>query len=109
MTRIARLLAASAAIAFPGLALAQARSPATGQTVPCLERSAAIDHLSKKYSESPVAMGLTHNGAVLEILSSNTGENWTIIVTMPNGTACMIAAGRSWEKVPRTAQVGPGA
>lgn len=109
MKRIASLLAASIATASPGLALAQTQPPAAGQTVPCLERSAAIAHLGKKYSEAPVAMGLTHNGAVLEVLSSDTGDNWTIIVTMPNGTTCMIAAGQSWEKVPRTALLGPGA
>jgi hypothetical protein len=87
-----------------GLTAASMAASAAGQardkTVPCLKRSTAIKHLGKKYSEIPVATGLTNNGAVLEVLSSKTGKNWTIMVTLPNGTACMIAAGENWEKVP---------
>lgn len=84
-------------------------SQAGNKTVPCLKRSTAVKHLGKKYSETPVATGLTNNGAVLEVLSSKTGQNWTIIVTLPNGTACMIAAGQNWEKVPFAQMLGPKA
>ena len=45
----------------------------------------------------PVAMGLANNGGVIEILSSPRGATWTIILTMPNGVTCMIAAGENWE------------
>ena len=48
-----------------------------------------------------MAIGLANNGGVIEVLSSQTGTSWTIIITMPNGTSCMIAAGENWEKVPR--------
>jgi hypothetical protein len=88
-------------------------APAAGQsrggTVPCLNRTAAIKHLGKKFAETPVASGLTNNGAVLEVLTSKTGGNWTIMVTLPNGTACMIAAGRNWEKIPFVKILGPKA
>ena len=77
--------------------------------MPCLKRSATIKHLGKNYSEIPVATGLTNNGAVLEVLSSKTGKNWTIMVTLPNGTACMIAAGQNWEKIPFVKIFGPKA
>ncbi len=74
-----------------GLTAASLAAPAAsqeqGKTVPCLK---AVKHLGKKYSEIPVAIGPTNNGAVLEVLSSNSGKNWTIMVTLPNGTACMI-------------------
>ena len=53
-------------------------------------------------------MGLTNNGGVIEVLSSKTGERWTII-TMPNGTACMIAAGEKWEAIPKIASFDPTA
>ena len=61
----------------------------------------------QKYSEIPVATGLTNNGAVLEVLSLKTGKNWTIMVTLPNGTACMIAAGQNWEQIPFAKIFGP--
>ncbi len=64
----------------------------------CTERSEVLGHLATKYSEAPVAMGLANNGGVIEVLSSDT--SWTIIITMPNGVSCMLAAGESWESLP---------
>ncbi len=72
---------------------------ALAQRPACTKRGDVVDHLGKKYSEVPVAMGLANNGGVIEVLSSKTGESWTIIITMPNGTACMIAAGENWEEI----------
>lgn len=89
--------------------VAPAASQEQGKTVPCLKRSVAIKHLGKIYSEIPVATGLTNNGAVLEVLSSKTGKNWTIMVTLPNGTACMIAAGQNRAKIPFAKIFGPEA
>ena len=85
-----------------------ARSVAAQQPA-CTERSDVLDHLNSQYSEAPVAMGLANNGGVIEILSSKTGKSWTIILTMPNGTTCMIAAGENWESLRHLVQAGPAA
>ena len=77
--------------------------------VPCTKRADVVSHLANKYSEKPVAIGLANNGGVIEVLSSGSGESWTIIITMPNGTACMIAAGENWEEVPKVATLEPSA
>ena len=82
---------------------------AAAQQPACTDRTDVLDHLSNKYSEAPVAMGIANNGGVIEILSSKTGNSWTIILTMPNGMTCMIAAGENWESIPRIVQVGPAA
>jgi hypothetical protein len=74
---------------------------AYAQQPACTKRSDILSHLANKYSEAPVAIGLANNGGVLEVLSSQSGKSWTIILTMPNGTACMIAAGENWEAVPQ--------
>ncbi len=66
----------------------------------CTNRSEVLGHLATKYSEAPVAMGLTNNGGVIEVLTSGEGSSWTIIITMPNGVSCMLAAGESWESLP---------
>ncbi len=66
----------------------------------CTERSEVLGHLATRYSEAPVAMGLANNGGVIEVLSSGKGTSWTIIITMPNGVSCMLAAGESWESLP---------
>ena len=69
----------------------------------CASRSRVLDLLSSKYAEAPVALGRTEDGRVLEVLSSLDGKTWTIIVTMPDGTSCMVAAGKGWERLPRIA------
>ncbi len=66
----------------------------------CTDRSEVLGHLATKYSEAPVAMGLANNGGVIEVLTSGSGTSWTIIITMPNGVSCMLAAGESWERLP---------
>lgn len=72
----------------------------------CSERTNFINALATVHSESPVAMGLGANGSVVEVLASKTGS-WTILVTSPNGTTCVVAVGEGWEEL-KTAP-GPAA
>ena len=62
----------------------------------CGERGKIVANLKKIYSEEPVAIGLSSNGGLIEILVSPTGT-FTIILTQPNGWACVMAAGEDWE------------
>ena len=66
----------------------------------CGERRAIVATLEKTYSETPVSMGLAGNGAIIEILASPSGT-FTIILTRPNGLTCVMAAGESWEDLPK--------
>ena len=95
------------AVAVIGMIAAISQPAAAQQQPACTSRADVISHLGKKYSENPVAIGLANNGGVIEVLSSRAGASWTIIITMPNGTTCMIAAGENWEDVPKVAQVDP--
>ena len=74
--------------------------PATAQTV-CGKRSDVLQQLSTKYSEMPAAMGLSNDGGVIEVLTSPDGHTWTIIVTKPDGSSCLVIAGEYWEAAPR--------
>ena len=47
------------------------------------------------------------NGSVLELLTSR-GGSWTILVTAPDGTTCLMATGENWENIPKLA-LGPKA
>lgn len=67
---------------------------------PCTDRTAVIKQLSAQYSEKPVAMGLANNGGVIELLHTKDRTTWTLIITMPNGMTCPVAAGESWEIIP---------
>ena len=62
----------------------------------CRPRTDVVGHLAKKYGEAPVAIGVTNKGGLIEVLTTGDGDTWTIIVSMPNGTSCMVAAGEGW-------------
>ena len=89
--------------------LLNACAPALAQQPLCIDRSEFVNELSRLYSEAPVAMGIANNGGVVEILSSRTGTSWSIILTMPDGVTCMIAAGENWESLPALADSDPPA
>ena len=58
-----------------------------------------IRQLSDKYREAPVALGITHNGGLIEVLSTAKGETWSIIITSPQGMSCLVAAGEGWKSL----------
>ena len=78
--------------------------PAKADAV-CGERRAIIADLEKTYSEVPVSIGLETNGSVIEVLASPSGS-FTIILTQPNGLACVMAAGENWENLPKRLTTG---
>lgn len=69
------------------------------QQMPCAERSALVGELKEKYKEASQGVGMTGNGAVMELMTSEAGS-WSLVVTMPNGKSCLIATGSGWEQVP---------
>lgn len=81
-----------------------ASTPATAQQS-CADRASVIKHLAGKYSETPIAAGLSHSGGVIEVLASRNGASWTIIITLPSGVSCPVAAGETWQILaPKPAQ-----
>ena len=72
----------------------------------CGTRDAALAYLARQYGERPRAIGLAANGQVVEVLASQSGS-WTMLVTRPDGLACVVASGEAWETLPKTAE-GPG-
>ncbi|MEZ0170890.1 hypothetical protein [Microvirga sp. TS319] len=64
----------------------------------CGPRSEIVKLLSDQYKENPVGIGLAQPGQVLEVFASQAGT-WTMVMTMPDGKACLIAAGNNWEMV----------
>lgn len=92
----------TAVLLASGFALAADQTFA--QANPCTNRAAVIQQLSSEYSEDPVAMGLANNGGVIELLHSRDRATWTLIITMPDGTTCPIAAGENWERLPLKAR-----
>lgn len=75
-------------------------SPAAAQQMMCGDRGKVVASLEKGYSEAPSSMGLASNGAVIEIFTSAKGT-FTIVMTQPSGLSCLMAAGESWEDLPK--------
>ena len=95
MATVSWILAASFAVAAllgPVGAHAQTKS----QTLLCDQRASIIGHMAEKYREAPVAIGVTSTGSIVEVLTTGDGTTWTIIVSNPNGTSCLIAVGEGW-------------
>ena len=76
-----------------------ALAPGLAEAEPCADRAEFLDVLANGYDEVPVAMGLTADGRMVEVIASGDGS-WTIIVTMPSGQTCGVMAGESWSGTP---------
>ena len=48
-------------------------------------------------------MGLASSGGVVEVVASEDGTSWSIIVTLPGGVTCLVASGEDWETIERRA------
>lgn len=81
-------------------ALAGVASSASASEQPqCNDRKNVLDLLANKYKESPIALGVTNSGGLVEVLSNSKGGTWTIIVTTPQGVSCLVAAGEGWRNM----------
>ncbi len=71
--------------------------PAHAQGASCADRNLIVERLSTKYGETRQSAGLNQNNGMVEVFASNDTGTWTILVTMPNGTSCLMAAGKAWQ------------
>jgi hypothetical protein len=77
-----------------GTPSARAEGPA------CAERTLVVQRLAERYGETLRSVGLQQNAGLVEIYSSEATGTWTILMTRPDGTSCLLAAGQLWEQVP---------
>jgi hypothetical protein len=73
--------------------------PATGQQQgpACGPRDEVLKFLAEKFGETPIGMGLAANGTVVEVLASEGGATWTLIINLPDGRACIAVDGQHWQ------------
>ena len=88
---------------FAGMAMMSAASvtPADAASNLCTKRAAMVDALARKYHEERRGIGIASRAGVMEFYVSQTGT-WTVLMTMPNGVSCILAAGRDWEEIAAT-------
>lgn len=72
-------------------------TPALAQGASCADRTLIVERLSDKYGETRQSAGLNQNNGMVEVFASDDTGTWTILVTMPNGMSCLMAAGKAWQ------------
>ncbi len=63
----------------------------------CAPRADVIQRLAETYGETRRGIGVARQGAVMEVFASEGTGSWTIVVTLPDGTSCLIASGQGYE------------
>lgn len=83
------------AMLLSGIVLAP-RSAIAQSTI--LPRANLVEQLDARYSETQAAVGVTDTGGVIEVFTTGDGSTWTLVLTKPDGTSQVIAAGETWIK-----------
>ena len=66
----------------------------------CGPTDAMFASLAQRFQETQVGWGPALMGGLVTLLTSEHGETWSLVLSMPNGLSCMIAAGEGWRKSP---------
>ncbi len=97
---IARGFALLVAFVLGGVPAGSAQVPSGVARMLCSDYKEIVRQLGARYQEVPVSIGLQSNGHLLQVFSSPRTGTWTILSVAPDGTGCVLAAGRSWEMTP---------
>ena len=83
-----------------GLALLAVFAPATlhAQTTNCAARDTVVQKLETGYGETFGGGGLQNASRIFEVWFSEEKGTWTILMTRPDGTSCIMASGTNWRE-----------
>ena len=84
-------LGAVLAVLPPMTALAQEPQ----QESRCEQRTKVINYLAKKYREALVMSAVADPNGLAEILTTDNGTTWSIILSNPNKVSCLISNGKN--------------
>ncbi len=85
----------STLLAIVAILVTLGATPASAQ-VACGDHGRIVGHLDRAYKEARSGIGLGSNGAVVELYTARTGS-WTLLITKPGATTCVIGSGEAWE------------
>ena len=92
-------------VLFSLLTITALAVPAQAQgQMACGKRLDIVKMLSDKYHEMPRALGIAGQTNLLEVYTSKAGS-WTLLLTQPRGSTCIVGAGQSWEDIPEQKQL----
>ena len=65
----------------------------------CAQRTVIVTKLNETFGERRQSVGLTPTGEAFEMFAHPQTGTWTIILTLPNGTSCMMASGTAYQAI----------
>ena len=68
--------------------------PAPGETV-CSPRARVVSGLDRLFGEIQRAKAVSGDDSVMEFYSSRKNGTWTLLRSLPDGRACIVATGRN--------------
>ncbi len=80
-----------------GLAAALAAADIAHGAPQCDSRAAVTALLADRYGETRRAVGIAGEAAVMELFAADTTGTWSITMTLPDGTMCLMASGSNYE------------
>ncbi len=87
-------------IASTSVASAQSPLPTPAAAPMCGDRGAVVDLLKQQFGEEQEEIRLHSDQALMELFASEKGT-WSILVTSPAGTSCIVAAGKGLSSLAR--------
>ncbi len=67
--------------------------------VACAPHEAIIDYLQNMYQEVIISFAVHNNGGIIEVAVNEKTGTWSILMTMPMQSTCVIASGDGWRAV----------
>ncbi len=74
-----------------------ALTPAHAVAAQCASHAKMMQQLNERFGESRQSIGLTPSGQMLELFAHPETGTWTVLLSFPNGTSCMMAAGTDYQ------------
>ena len=65
----------------------------------CTARAGLLAALEKRHGQHPVAVGVTNDGQLIEVVTEQSGRTWSIVVTEPGGESCVLSSGHGWQQL----------
>lgn len=76
---------------------AEAQDRTAPAATPCAARKDIVAKLAERYGETLQSIGLNRDNGLMEVYASEKTGSWTILLTKPDGVACLVASGGMWE------------
>lgn len=95
-------------IAFIAVPIVLDAHAAAAGTIYCGARPDVVALLASDFREQPSSVGVTGDGQLLEVLTSEENETWSIVLTDKRGQSCIVATGEGWQnRKPDAAMLEP--